>query len=81
MFSQNILLTFRYIHDFLSSADFFSKLTFKKILSGTLSKCQTAWIQMRTDVMLALILVQMASKGYQQTTKVNTSMKQEKIWH
>ena len=33
----------------LSSADFFSKLTFKKILSGILSECQTVLIQIRTD--------------------------------
>ena len=32
----------------LSSTDFFSKFTFQKILSGTLSECQTVWIQIRT---------------------------------
>ena len=35
----------------LSSADFFSKLTFQKILSGTLSESQTVWIQIRTDIL------------------------------
>ena len=29
---------------------FFSKLNFQKDLSGTLSECQTVWIQIRTDV-------------------------------
>ena len=32
----------------LSSADIFSKLTFKNH-PGTLSDCQTVWIQIRTD--------------------------------
>ena len=36
---------------------FFSKLTVPKILSGLLSECQTAWIQIQT-----------VCKGYQQTT-------------
>ena len=30
---------------------FFSKLTFSKILSGTLSECQTVWTQIRTDIL------------------------------
>ena len=41
----------------LSSADFFQNYFFQKILSGTLSECQTVWIQT-------------VCKGYQQTTKV-----------
>ena len=49
----------------LSLADFFSKLTFKK-LSRTLSECQMVRIQIRTDV-LSVIAVY---KSYQQTTKV-----------
>ena len=49
----------------LSSAEFFiSKLIFSKILSGTLSECQTVWIQIRTNVLFA--------KVHQQTTKVAT---------
>ena len=32
----------------LSSADFYSKLTFSKILTGTLSECQMVCIQIRT---------------------------------
>ena len=48
---------------------FFSKLTFSKILSGTLSGCQTVWIQIRTDALSVLIWVKTVCKGYQQTTK------------
>ena len=43
-------------HTFLFSADFFSKLTSSKILSGTLSEFQTVWIQIRTDILSVLIL-------------------------
>ena len=39
-----------------------------------LSECQTVWIQIRTDVLLVLIWIQNVCKGYQQTTKVATSM-------
>ena len=35
---------------------------------GTLSECQTVWIQIRTDILLVLIWVQTVCKGYQQTT-------------
>ena len=34
----------------LSSADFFSKLTFSKNLSGTLSECQKFFIQIRPHI-------------------------------
>ena len=43
---------------------FISKLTFSKILSGTLSECQPVWIQIRTNVLFAMV--------HQQTTKVAT---------
>ena len=71
----------------LSSADFFSKLTFKKIkinfqkiLSGTLKECQTVWVQIRTDIMSVLIGVQTVCKGYQQTTKVAASKEKVKFY-
>ena len=35
------------------------------ILSGTLSECQTLWIQIRTDILSVLIWVQTVCKGYQ----------------
>ena len=54
----------------LSSADFFQNYHFQKIISGTLSVCQTVWIQIRTDNLSVLIWVQTVCKGYQQTTKV-----------
>ena len=62
----------------LSSADFFQKYSFKKILSGTLSECQTVWIQIRTDILSVLIWVQNVCEGYQQTTKIATSMERVK---
>ena len=45
----------------------FSKLTFSKKKSVTLSECQTVWIQIRTDILSVLIWVQTVCKGYQQT--------------
>ena len=50
-------------HDFLSSADFFSS----KILLGTLSACQTVWVQNRPDVLSGLIWVPIVCKDNQQT--------------
>ena len=55
----------------------FSKLSFQKILSGTLSECQTVWIQIRNDILLVLIWVQTVCKGYQQMTKVTASKERE----
>ena len=52
---------------FWSSADFFSKSLFKKILSGIPSECQTVWIQIRPDILSGLIWVQTVYDGYQQT--------------
>ena len=40
------------LHSFLSSPDFFSKSTFfKNYFRNTNSECQTAWIQIRTDIL------------------------------
>ena len=62
----------------LPSADFFQNLLFQKILSGTLSECQMVWIQIRTYMLLVLILVKTVCKGYQQTTKVAASQERVK---
>ena len=43
----------------------FSKSTFPKILSGIPSECQTAWIQIRADILSGRIWVQSVCKGYQ----------------
>ena len=52
---------------------FFQNKLFQKILSGTLSECQTVRIQIGTDAMSVLIWVQTACKIYQQTTKIAAS--------
>ena len=57
----------------MSSADFFGINFLKKETSGTLSERQTAWIQIRTDILLPLIWDQTVCKGYQQITKVAAS--------
>ena len=49
---------------------FGKKITFSNILSGTLSGCQTVWIQIRTDILSLLAWVETVCKGYQSTTKV-----------
>ena len=49
----------------LLSADFFQNNFFQKIISGILSKCKMVWIQIRTDNLSVLILVQSVCKGYQ----------------
>ena len=56
----------------LTSADFFKK-NLQNILSGTLSECQTVWIQIRTDILSVLIWVQTLCKGYQQMINVTAS--------
>ena len=50
-----------------SSADFF-QINFCD--TGTLSECQTIWIQIRTDVESVLIWLQTVCKEYKQTAKV-----------
>ena len=62
----------------MSSADFFQNEPFRKILSGTLSECETVWIQIRTDILSVLMWVQTVCKGYQQTTKVAASKERVK---
>ena len=50
---------------FLSSADFFFIINFFLIISGIPAECQTAWIQIRLNVLFGLIWVQTIYKGYQ----------------
>ena len=55
---------------------------FQKILSGTLSECQTAWIEIRTDILLlVLIWIQTVCKGYQQMSKIAASNERVKSSH
>ena len=42
------------------------------------SRCQTAWIQIRPNILSGLIWVQTVCKGYQQTTKVAPSRQRVK---
>ena len=56
----------------LALADFFQNKLFLKKNSGTLSECQTTWIQIKTDLFSALIWVQTVCRGYKQTTKVTS---------
>ena len=62
-------LALRMLGNFCMLLSFQNQL-FQKILSVTLSECQTVWIQIRTDIMLVLIWIQTVCKGYSQTTKV-----------
>ena len=55
------------LHAFLSSADFFQNQLFRKVLSGVPSECQTVRIQIRPDILSALICIQTVCKCYQQT--------------
>ena len=59
---------------------FFNDLFSQKNVSGTLSECQTVWLQIRTDVLSVLIWVQTVCKGYQQMTKSMLSRKALKPW-
>ena len=52
-------------------------LTFSKTNFQEHYQCQMVWIQIRTD-MSVLIWIQIVCTGYQQTTKVNTSMERVK---
>ena len=58
-------------HAFLSSADFFSKSIFSKILSRIPSECQTVSIQTKPDDLSGLAWVQTVCKDYQQTSHWN----------
>ena len=57
----------------LTQADLYTQKNLQEILSGTLSKCQTVWIKIRTDIMLVLIWIQTVCKSYQQVTKFAAS--------
>ena len=50
----------------------FFESTFRKILSGIPSHCQTVWIQIRPYILSGPIWSQTVCKNYQQTTKVGT---------
>ena len=73
-FSQLFMTAYwEILHAFLSSADFlfiYQNYLFPKILSGIPSECQTAWIQIRQDILSGLIWVQTVCKDYQQRTLV-----------
>ena len=51
---------------------------FQKNISGTLSECQIVWIQIRADILSALIWVQTVCKGYQQMTKSSLARREIK---
>ena len=51
-------------------ADIFQNLHFRKIPSGIPIECQIVGIQIRPDVLLSLIWVQIVCKGYQLMTVV-----------
>ena len=59
-----------------SSADLFIKLnyTFQDILSGTLSECQTIWIQISRDVLSTLDLRQTRLQRLSVDAKVAPNM-------
>ena len=63
----------------LSSADFFLKTTFLKILSEIPSECQTDCIQIRLDKMSDLVWVKTVCKGYQQMTLGGKELKVNKV--
>ena len=62
------------LHAFLLSAEFL-KLLLSENLSGTSSKCQTDWIQIRHDILSCLIWVQTVCKDHQQTEKCHQQVK------
>ena len=55
-------MTSSFLENLKKYADFFSKSTVRKILSGILSECQTVWIQVMLDVLSGLILVQVIDR-------------------
>ena len=62
--------------NFLLSADFFSKSTFLETFFQ--EYCPTVWIQIRHDILLGLIWVQIVCKGYPQRTLVGKELKYAK---
>ena len=69
-----LLLSDNFFQNKLFSKNYF----FQKILSETLSECQTVKIQIRTDILSVLIGVQTVCKCYQQTKKSPLAMKELK---
>ena len=67
---SKLFARWEFFHAFLPSADFFSKSTFQKILSGITSEYQTDWIQIRPDILSGLIWIQSVCKSYEQTTLI-----------
>ena len=55
---------------------FFKINVFKTVFQEHYQR-QTVWIEIRTDILSVLILVQTVCKGYQQTTKATTSKEQQ----
>ena len=52
---------------FLSSDEFYKKITFSTKKSVILPESQTVWTQFRPDILSGLIWIQNVCKGYQQT--------------
>ena len=70
----NSFAEWKNFHGFLLTADFFSKPTFSKIVSGIPPECQTDWIRIRPDILSGLIWVQFAKVTYGQTTLVGNGL-------
>ena len=58
----------------ITFANSLEKSTFSKKNSGIPSDIQTAWIQIRANILSSLIWVQTVGKGYQQTTLVGREL-------
>ena len=61
---EGLTLHTGYLAYFLLSADFFSKSTFCKIISGIPSECQAVGIQIRPDFLSGLVWVQTVCKSH-----------------
>ena len=62
-------------HIFLPAADFFQSELLKKKIFQEYHQFQTVWIQIRLDIFLGLIWVQIVCKDYKQTTLVGKELK------
>ena len=71
-YDMMIVICWVIFHDFAVFCRLFQNYLLK-MLSGTLSECQTVWIQIRTDLLSVLIWVQTVCKGYRQTALDSTS--------
>ena len=68
-------------HDFFCRLQIFFKVNFfQKFISGTLAVSQTALIQIRPDIQLALIWVQIVCKDQQQMSKFAAGRQRLKAW-